>query len=98
MACKNLIYTPLKGILYPFCRVGFDQGLIAWNPPDPRFRDSRKYFHKTIGGNNIHKWDALFEDEVTKFLQRIINTDGGTRLRDEIRQCVSLRLVSYSIN
>lgn len=65
--------------------VGFEKTVVALNP-GPCLRDTRKHFHQTIGGENIHKYDSLIEEEAEKFLRRVTNSEGGDHLKDEIRR------------
>jgi hypothetical protein len=42
-------------------------GLLMYGP---RFKESRKYMHRTVGTReSLKKFDGLFEDEVRKFLK-----------------------------
>jgi len=57
---------------------------LALLPYGPRFRETRKFFHQTIGGHAVHKWKPLVEQSAVKMI--LATLDAPSNLIHHIRQ------------
>ena len=57
---------------------------LALLPYGPRFRETRKFFHQTIGGRAVHKWKPLVEQSAVKMILATLNAPSN--LVHHIRQ------------
>src|SRR5258708_2803430 len=57
---------------------------LALLPYGPRFRETRKFFHQTIGGRAVHKWKPLVEQSAAKMI--LATLDAPPKLVHHIRQ------------
>ena len=53
-------------------------------PYGPRFRETRKFLHQTIGGRTVHKWRPLVEQSAVKMI--LATLDAPSNLVHHIRQ------------
>ncbi|KAG8815407.1 hypothetical protein FRC17_000728 [Serendipita sp. 399] len=67
--------------------VGFKKTTV-FLPPDAEWRETRALMRQTVGPKGVKSHIWLIEAEFTKLLGRILNTNGGQRLMNEIRHAV----------
>lgn len=59
---------------------------MVFLPPGPQFRQTRKYFHQTLGRAGTERFDPIIEEEMAKLLERLIDVQAGSDPSIEIRQ------------